>query len=57
MGTDGKGDCLFDGAIDPEGEDDTNVGCVDIDGSIDGTSEGLVLLAIVGNCEGLDDDD
>ena len=57
MATDGKGDCLFDGAIDPEGEDDTNVGCVDIDGSIDGTSEGLVLLAIVGNCEGLDDDD
>ena len=52
MATDGKGDCLFDGAIDPEGDDDTNVGCVDIDGSIDGTFEGLVLLATVGNCEG-----
>ena len=54
MATDGKGDGLFDGAIDPEGDedDDTSVGCVDIDGSIDGTFEGLVLLATVGNCEG-----
>ena len=54
MATDGKGDGLFDGAIDPEGDEDgdTKLGCVDIDGSVDGTSEGLVLLAIVGNCEG-----
>ena len=54
MATEGKDDGLFDGAIDPEGDEDgdTKLGCVDIDGSNDGTSEGLVLLATVGNCEG-----
>ncbi len=54
MAADGKGDGLLDGAIDFEGEEDgdTNEGCVDIDGIIDGNSEGLVLLAIVGNCDG-----
>ena len=51
--TDGRGEGLLDGAIDSEGdEDDTNVGCIDIDGSIDGNSEGLLLIAIVGDWEG-----
>jgi len=43
----------LDGAIDSEGEEDeTNEGCVVVVGSIDGNSEGLVLLSIVGICDG-----
>ena len=50
MATDGKGEGLLDGAIDSEGveDGDTNEGCIDIVGIIDGISDGLVLLAIVG---------